>query len=187
MSSHSKPIILDFDDLCDNTVEKLGWISRLKDRMPELKVTLFTIPARTSDATIRQARDLGPWVALGMHGWIHTLGECWSWTREDAVARMQAAAGRGIDAGVFRAPKWVIDAETYLAARDLDWVIADHRDFRVGGTGARTYTYNATLRNPPWIRVHGHLPDVSGNGIAEHFDDFLASPESTFRLITEIV
>lgn len=181
-----KPICMDFDDLCDATVGKLDLIAKLKTAMPNLKLTLFAIPARCSPTTIACARSLGPWVSLGMHGWRHTLGECWSWTSEDALARMQAARDMGIDGGVFRAPRWLIDAETYMAAKEMDWVIADHKDNRILGTGARTYTYNQPLRNPKWTRVHGHLPNVSGNGIEDHFQDFIFPPTSTFLHITEI-
>jgi hypothetical protein len=186
MQTKSKPVVMDFDDLCDNTVDNLDYLCLLKPLMPNLKVTLFAIPARCSPATIAAAKSLGPWVSLGMHGWQHTLGECLSWTSEDAIARMQAAAAMGIDGGVFRAPKWVVDAEIYYAAKAMDWIIADHKDFRVLGSGARTYTYNQPLRDPKVIRVHGHLPNVANNGIADHFDDFVFKPETEFKFITEI-
>jgi len=183
----SKPFVLDFDDYCDNTVAKLEQLCKLKELMPGLKATLFAIPARCSPATIASAKALGDWVSLGMHGWQHTLGECWSWTSEAAIARMQAAVEMGIDGKVFRAPKWVLDAEIYTAAKELDWVVADHKDWRVLNTGARVYTYNQPLRDPKWTRVHGHLPNVSDNGIEEHFNDFVFPPDSEFKLITEIV
>ena len=181
-----KPVVMDFDDLCDATRPKLDLIERLKEKMPGLKVTLFTIPARTSPETIRVAKLLGDWVSLGVHGWRHTLGECWSWTHEDARARMEASLEMGIDGKVFRAPKWVIDAETYYAAKELGWVIADHKDYRVLGSGALTYTYNRPLRRMAYTPVHGHLPNVSGNGIAETFDKFVFPPETEFLLIPDV-
>ena len=182
----NKPIVLDFDDLCDNTRGKLAWVAKLKEKMPECKVTLFAIPTRCSKETIAEAKSLGDWVTLGMHGWRHTLGECWGWTSEEALDKMNRAFDMGIDGKVFRAPKWVIDAETYIAAKELGWVIADHRDYRVLDSGCRTYTYNQPLRDPPWIRVHGHLPNVSGNGIEEAFQSFLFKDDSQFLHITEV-
>jgi predicted deacetylase len=182
----AKALVMDFDDLCDATREKLTHVQRLKAAMPNLKVTLFTIPTRTSPETIAAAKELGEWITLGMHGWRHTLGECWSWTAAEARDKMQRAFDAGIDGKVFRAPKWVIDAETYLAAKELGWVIADHKDFRILGSGCRVYTYNRPLRDLPYIRVHGHLPNVSDNGIEEHFSEFVFPPERDFLTIQDV-
>lgn len=183
--SRTKPIVMDFDDYCDATAPKLDLLCRLKDRMPNLQVTLFAIPRRCSPAAIRDVKILGDWVALGMHGWRHTLGECWSWTKDEALAKMRLAAAMGIDAGVFRAPQWVLDAETYYAAAELGWAVADHKDFRVLGTGCRVYTYNKPIWNPPYTRVHGHLPNVCRNGIEEAFDQFVFRKDATFVPLTE--
>lgn len=186
-NSKGKAIVMDFDDLCDNTVNKLEYLCKLKDLMPGLKCTLFTIPGRTSASTISAVKSLGDYVQLGMHGWIHVLGECFAWTSEEALMKMQMAEEMGIDGKVFRAPKWVLDAEIYHAAKELGYVVADHKDYRVLGSGARTYTYNMPLRDPPYLRVHGHLPNVSGNGIEEHFEDFVFDKDSQFKHITEVV
>lgn len=182
----SRPICMDFDDLASTTMSKLDLVCKLKQAMPALEVTLFAIPAKLTDDDIRAAKSLGPWVHLGMHGWAHTLGECWSWAQQEAEDKMKMALDRGIDARVFRAPRWVIDAETYRAAKALDWVIADHKDYRVIGSGARVYTYNKALRNPPATRVHGHLPDIGSNGIAEAYRTFIFPPTSTFTTIPAI-
>lgn len=186
MKNLNKPIVMDFDDLCDATMSKLKFVCELKYKMPSLKVTLFTIPTKISDENIAKVKHLGDWIALGMHGWRHTTGECWSWTSEEAEDKMRQALERGIDGRVFRAPKWLIDVETYKAAKALDWVIADHKDFRILGSGTRTYTYNQPLRDPPVTRVHGHLPNVSGNGIEEFFSTFVFDPDRTFKHITEL-
>ena len=181
-----KPVVMDFDDLCDNTRGKLALVAKLREKMPGCKVTLFAIPARCSKETIAEAKSLGDWVTLGMHGWRHTLGECWGWTSEEALDKMKRAFDMGIDGKVFRAPKWVIDKETYDAAKELDWVVADHKDFRILGSGCRVYTYNRSLRDPLWTRCHGHLPNTSGNGIEETFDKFIFTPDTEFMNIVDI-
>lgn len=185
MSRTHRPIVLDFDDYCDATVPKLDYLYRLKDKMPGLRCTLFAIPAKCSDATIMAAKK-HDWISLGMHGWRHTLGECWSWTKEEAMTKMKLAEEMGINARVFRAPMWVIDAEVYYAARELGWAVADHKDFRVLKTGVRTYTYNRPIHAPAWTRVHGHLPNVCDNGIEEAFDRFVFPADSTFRDVAEV-
>lgn len=179
-----KPIVMDFDDYCNATVSKLPDLYRLKEKMPNLLVTLFTVPGKCSPATIATVKQ-HDWITLGMHGWRHTLGECWSWTSEEAAAKMKLALEMGIDGRVFRAPHWIIDAETYYAAKDLDWVIADHKDFRVLNSGCRVYTYNKPVWNPRYARIHGHLPNVCGNGISEAFGRFVFAPDSTFVKLTD--
>lgn len=186
MKYPKRPALMDFDDYCDATAAKLDYLYRLKEKMPGLKVTLFAIPMKCSDTTILRVKQ-HDWITLGMHGWRHTLSECWSWTSEEAVAKMQLAANMGIDGRVFRAPGWVIDAQTYYAAADLGWVVADHKDYRVTGSKARTYTYNEPMAAPKWTRVHGHLPNVCDNGIEEAFDSFLLPAASEFMFIEEAI
>lgn len=180
-----KPIVFDLDDYCDAVVGKLDYLYRLKEKMPALRCTLFAIPAKCSAATIAEAKK-HEWISLGMHGWRHTLGECWSWTKEEAVEKMKAAEDMGIDARVFRAPMWIIDAEVYYAAEELGWAIADHKDFRILGSGVRTYTYNKPTWNPAWTRVHGHLPNVCDNGIEEAFERFVFPADAEFRDVAEV-
>lgn len=175
-----RPVVMDFDDLTSGTMRKLDLVVKLKKLMPALDVTLFAIPCRLTRDDVHAAKSLGPWLHLGMHGWEHTLGECWTWSDDEAEEKMRRAFDAGIDAKVFRAPKWVIDADTYAAAKRLGWVIADHKDWRILGTGCRTYTYNEPLQNPRFTRTHGHLPNVSGNGIEEAFRSFIFTPETSF-------
>ena len=177
---------MDFDDLADSTVAKLEHVARLKDRMPALKVTLFAIPAKCSDATIAAAKALGDWVALAPHGHAHTLGECYSMTDDEIVEKIEWAASRGIDAPAFRAPRWILDLGVYEACKRLDYTVADHKDYRILGTSAKVYTYNKPLRDPAYTRVHGHLPNVSNNGIAEHFHEFVFPNATEFKFVHEV-
>jgi hypothetical protein len=183
-----KPVVLDFDDLCDATRPKLAYIARLREKMPTVKVTLFTIPARCSAATIAEAKSLGDWVALAPHGWRHGFGECLSWTQEEAMAKIKLAQDKGIDAPSFRAPGWLLNDEVYAACASLGIVVADHAGFRVLGSTASTYTYNKALRNPRYMRLHGHLPNVSGNGIEDHFDEFIVpnAEAREFKFVHEV-
>lgn len=186
MKNLNKSLVVEFDDLCDNTMDKLKYVEKLKSLMPGFKCTLFAIPKRISDDNIKAVKAFD-YISLGMHGWIHTTGEMISDTSERIVEKMTLAFNRGIDGKIFRAPKWIIDEEVYYAAKSLDWVVADHKDFRILGSGARTYTYNQPLRNPKWTRVHGHLPNVSQNGIEEYFDNYVFEPDREFKFITEVV
>lgn len=162
--------VVDFDDYCDETLGELRFLKRLKEQYNDFKVTLFTIPhpSRTSDATIAAAKSLGDWVALAPHGWWHTRGECLSWNVAEATEKIQAAAERGIDAPVFRAPAWLLDGDTYLACKELGYAVASHTVYRIPRTGIPEYVYNdVTLRAKGTRAVHGHLTPVAGNYIGD--------------------
>ncbi len=175
---------VDFDDYCDATVHELEVLSELKDRFPEIKVTLFTIPQRTSASTIEKAKDLGDWVQLAPHGWRHTRGECLAWSDEEARDKIELAREKGIDAPVFRAPGWLLDADTYTACKKLDYVVASHKTFRIPNTGAREYVYNMHLPGGNKFRgVHGHVTPVSDNYIR----DMLSAGQFNFPIDSSFV
>ena len=165
-----RKFVVDFDDYCDATVGELRHLERIKEQYEDFKVTLFTIPhpSRTSDETIQRAKDLGSWISLAPHGWHHTRGECLSWSQEEACDKIQAAAERGIDAPIFRAPAWLLDGNTYLAAKDLDIALATHDTYRLPRTGIREYVYNnVQLRLKGTRAIHGHVTPVAGNYITD--------------------
>ena len=161
------PICIDFDDYCDATVDQLPAVKALLDKDENCKITLFTIPARCTEDTIKRAKDLGPRLQLAPHGWRHTKGECLSWTDEEAKAKIERAAEMGIDAPVFRAPAWLLDADVYTACGELGYTVASHRTFRVPNTGVPEYVYNY---RPPGVRfraIHGHVTPVCDNHISQ--------------------
>ena len=163
---------VDFDDLTDATVDTLDVLLDVKSQYPTFKVTLFTIPRRTSAFTIKQAKSLGDWVALAPHGWRHTRGECFAWTDDEAHAKILAAKDMGIDAPIFRAPGWCLDGHVYEACRALNYVVASHETFRIPNTGVPEYVYNLHLGKKRGIRsIHGHLTPVAGNFIRDMFKD----------------
>ena len=163
-------VVVDFDDLCDIVADdSLRYLEQLKEEFPALKVTLFTIPCRTSDKVIKMYKQYD-WVALAPHGWRHTRGECLTWTSEEATSKILAAKDRGIDAPIFRAPGWLIDEETYTACAELGIVVADHKEHNVDGI-AKVYRYNShTGKAKRVTSAHGHLTPVSGNYIKELLD-----------------
>jgi hypothetical protein len=165
----AKSYCVDFDDFCDATASELKYITQLKNDYPNFKVTLFTIPMRTSDSTIKLAKDLGDWVQLAPHGWRHTRGECLAWTDVEAETKIKLAADRGIDAPVFRAPAWLIDADTYTACAKLGYVVASHSTFRVPSTGTPEYIYNG-LNSGLYKGVHGHLTNCGFDYIGDDYE-----------------
>ena len=165
--------IVDMDDFCDLTVPELEVLEGCKKVYSDFKVTLFTIPARTSQFAIDHVRELNnryghSWILLAPHGWHHTRGECLAWTKEEAIDKINAAREMGIDTPCFRAPGWLLDKETYDACIELDYVVASHTDMRIVVPGAREYVYNdVRYRGKGTRAVHGHMTNVSGNYIRD--------------------
>lgn len=167
-----KQFVVDFDDLCDNVADNsYEQLTALKERVPTLKVTLFTIPKRVSIATIERFKQLD-WVALAPHGWRHTRGECLAWNVDEAVDKITMAAQMGIDAPVFRAPAWLLDEDVYEACAQLGYVVAAHAQTHVPHDKVRHYIYNSRTGKKAGVRAcHGHLTPVSGNFINDMVED----------------
>lgn len=177
----SRKYVVDMDDLCDAVMTQehggrfkhlVDELAKWHDHVPSLKITLFTIPRRTSSETVKAVKSLGEWVSLAPHGWEHTRGECLSWTKEEAVEKIKMAREMGIDAPIFRAPAWLLDESVYDACGELDYAVASHSTFRIPGTGVREYVYNHHMgREKGVIGVHGHLTPVCGNHIYDMLND----------------
>lgn len=160
--------VADMDDLCENVASRLHILEDVKERHPAFKVTLFTIPNRTSDETIKWYKQ-HDWIALAPHGYHHTRGECLAWTKHEARAKIQAAMDRGIDAPIFRAPAWLINRSTYEACRDLGIAVADHKDFYLHVPNVSVYRYNDPVHRAPKIRtIHGHMTNCDVDNFIEH-------------------
>lgn len=184
-----KPVVvMDFDDLCDQ-YNPWPQLETLKLNEPDLKVTLFTIPMRCSKQLLKHYAAEKAWIELAMHGWWHTTGETFSWTREEALDKMRRAEDMGIDGHGFKAPKWLIDPVVYEAAAELGWYIADHKKnrFRPTQAGERIYISDLRLRDGKLRRLHGHTRNVCDNGIEEAFNLFmLPRGKFEYRFISEV-
>lgn len=164
-----RPICADFDDFFDGTVSELQTLASVKRRTPGFKCTLYTIPTRTSSGTIDAAKrwnDIAKeeWIQLAPHGWRHTKGECLGWTDEEAAEKIRLAAKMGIDAPIFRAPGWLLDADVYTACGKLDYAVASHKLFRIAKTGVPEYIYNYRFPGHRNISAtHGHLTNADSS------------------------
>jgi hypothetical protein len=159
---------VDFDDLCDATLDVVeGKIVPLIAKYPNIKVTLFTIPTRTSPRTITKVALLKEWVQMAPHGWRHTRGECLAWSDFEAREKIKLAADMGIDAPTFRAPGWLLDAAVYDACDELGYAVASHREHRIEDTLVKEYIYNAANFAPLVTKIHGHLTPVMDNCITD--------------------
>ena len=173
-------LVVDFDDWsyehdCRKELEQLHELN------PAFKVTLFTIPAKTTIDMLRWARENDYWVEIAQHGWDHHDNyECSQWTYEECVGRLYDGILLGSTG--FKAPGWQISDDCYYALRDYGYWVADQ-------------PYNLS-RRPEGILVyevggdayHGHTWDCNcGNGIYEDWENIknLVENASSFRFISD--
>ena len=134
----------DFQDKYDrNGLEMLFY---WKAKYPEFKISLFTIPNKTSDGMIELIDRNSDWIELLVHGWDHDSNyECWGWDYEKTEALMKRiyVSNYGDYRPFFKAPGWMITDKyggytateelpiskdpqcVYKALRDLDFVVFD--------------------------------------------------------------
>lgn len=176
----------DLDDFSigNASLEKLDELKRL---VPELKVTLFTVPLpfdkpyslSESLEFLRRVKADRPWVEFALHGWQHTYLECQAWTLEEATRAMESMAVTGLFVHGFKAPYWEICPAVYHAANKLGWWVADHeRNAQMRPPGTRVYL----LDRPE--RVHGHVQNIGSNGLEEAWDDYVGMT-GPFQFVSE--
>jgi predicted deacetylase len=170
-------VIFDLDDFAQQPDRNcLDALIPLKEKFPNLKVTLFAIPfyenKDQSDFFHQVIKDHGDWIELGIHGWDHRSNfECMEWTYKEANQKITDAWNMGCFTKVFKAPGWQISRDTYSVCKNAGFVVADHKE--------SVYTEPGVLnkdRRPkhlrvyeidhPWM-VHGHTWNCVGNGIYE--------------------
>lgn len=171
---------VDFDDLCDEVADRsIGALQQVKDRVPDFKAVLFTIPNRTSDTTIAKYKKFDEWLKLAPHGWEHTRGECLAWPHHEALSKLTQARERGIDAPAFRAPAWLINRACYEVCHDLNLTVCDHKNFYLAVSGVSIYCYNDLYGRQAKTRaVHGHLTQCNVDNFIE---DMLKDGRLTFH------
>ena len=182
-SRKNRPFVIcesdDFQDKYDrNGLEMLFY---WKAKYPKFKITLFTIPNKTSDNMLEliynRNRD---WIELAVHGWDHDSNyECWSWDYDKAKALMNRTKKRNILSDgfnediykkIFKAPGWTITDKysgytatpelpiskdpqaVYRALMDLDFIIFDrHYDKPARPEGLKVVCVDC---NPDIVHMH---------------------------------
>lgn len=186
--------VLDLDDFHAGN-HRLDLLDRLRAlHGPGFRVTLFAVPSPrgappaaaswpTHRAWLRAARAARPWVEYGAHGWHHDHLECAAWGEARAGAVLDELAAAGLFAPVFRAPYWETSPGLYRALAARGWAVADHPR-QAAARAAAAPGLRAYLLDGGPGRVHGHVQDVCGNGLAEGFARYAALP-GPFRWVSE--
>ena len=151
-SEIKKQVIFESDDWQDRWDRNgMNFLFYWKSKYPKFKVTLFTIPDRTSKVMLDLIFQHREWVQLAVHGFNHESNfECYSWTYEKTKALMERVEKQKDEyymksyyKKIFKSPGWTITggfngyppAEelpiakdptgVYRALNDMDYIIID--------------------------------------------------------------
>lgn len=103
----------DFQDKYDRS--GLEMLFYWKAKYPNFKITLFTIPGKTSKGFRDLISKHSDWIEIAVHGWDHDSNyECWEWDYEKTKALMHRTYSMTGEHGstfyqkIFKAPGWMI-------------------------------------------------------------------------------
>lgn len=133
----------------------------LKETFPKMKVTLFTIPAKSYRGWLREVAK-HDWIELAIHGWSHEPNtECREWTYEETCVYIKEAESMGCFVKGFRPPGWAISEEAIQALEDNGyWVAVSWRDrAKLKGHNIPAYMISGDDNRS----VHGHMQEIRSN------------------------
>jgi hypothetical protein len=176
-------VILDLDDFCEEN-SQLILLDELKEEIPQLRVTLFTIPGLTSSAWLADCARRRPWMRFVPHGYMHhTARECQHWAAKETMHYLRwlrtqlkpsslpwidCSKTTGVYEHGFKAPGWQISDDTFVILEALGFWIADqdyNRDRRP--PGLRYYELAEASTQPHTFPIHGHIGHLGGHNANE--------------------
>lgn len=175
----SKPVIFDLDDFCEElmTAERWSFLFELKRAVPELRVTMFTIPGKCSTGWLENIAKNYDWIEMQYHGSQHEDRDEW-FGREDFNFPHPDLFARG-----FKAPWWRMDQVTANALDREGYIISACKGY-FDVSGSRVYRFNEGIRRIPtvWFEsadyhsVHSHIQEQkAGDGLPQIFDQVLSA------------
>jgi len=176
----NRDLIVDIDDFCEDN-HKLDLLFKIRGSIPNLKVNVFTILGRCSDPFIAYVKTLD-WIDMIPHGWMHRDAyECKAWTLQEAKDYFEKIEKYNLTRG-FKAPGWQISDETYIAAQQYGYWVAD-QDYNDKRRPKAVSVYKLDSPN----KKHYHIQDVCSNGIEESKEEILSLKGNNFKFIKEIL
>ena len=204
MSKSSKLIACEFDDFGPMN-HRLDVIRKLRDRYPDFKVTMFTVPWDIRYNTkaggtpiskpeysewvniVRHGVKNG-WLEIAVHGLTHAPREFEGMEAKQAAARIKFAEKFFNDCKIpfvkiFKAPQWLLSVEAKKTIEGLGYqVVEDHY-----------YNWNYKDEFPvekDKVIGHGHIQDGDGcfNGLSESLIRLVQIPEDyKWEFISEAI
>lgn len=190
--------IFDLDDYKDNENNCLPQLLKIKETLPNFKVTLFTIPAEISNELIEETKK-HDWIQLAVHGLHHFDNyEFAKLNYYETKEKLKQGYNSDIYVKGFKAPGWQISELAMVALKELDfWLAVQYSDDRLDGDvngpyqpavrdGLKFYAFNELPKG--YEAIHGHTWNCCGNGIDDLMSKILALPQdSEFMFIDDFV
>ena len=188
LASGKIPVMMDVDDF-GFLLPGFDDLLHLKESLPDLKVTCFTIPMDSAFFHSKNAKHFkwksyekwarivneSGWIEIAFHGFAHVPNEC-AIDYDHAMTLLQASENVFDRVGlkytkVFKAPYWQYSYDFLVAARDRGYTIAIDRNHpRPVPEGLKTYIYNWSFEEAlPFadsIKGHGHFVGRNLNNIS---------------------
>ena len=191
-----KRIIFEIDDITDDRWrETKEYLYRLQEIHPDLKVTLWVIPAYCTELFYNEIGRC-EWIEWGYHGETHWKegwgrvedvgGECDKWLYGDVkhfiIRQYPEHPLENFNCG-FKAPWYYIKREALRGFRDSNLFVAIHRRYTTGiPEGLKVYDFADYKGN---LRLH--MQDSHFDGIRENFDRLkdIFNKDTVFEFVSQ--
>lgn len=200
-----KIAIVESDDTEDHFDRNgLNYLFYWKAKYPRFKISLFTIPSKTSREMVSLLQRHSDWIELLVHGFTHSSNfECFDWDYEKTVELLSRLPGKGYKP-FFKAPGWTITPDlcgygaredqliskdkqgVYKALRDMNFIVADrhyNKSRRVDGKYICIDCNYDIVHMHTWPMPQGAEPNgysqVEANGVPwNHETEFMFMSEA---------
>lgn len=180
--------VFDMDDYTGEQWQQ-DLLTALRYKVPGLKVTLFAVLGVCDAGELAELAQQ-PGVEVAAHGWQHkTSKECAQWGLRESEAYVQKLCHFPYIKG-FKAPGWQGTPVLYKTLAAAGYWIADMSQYeKRHSADGQVYRFDCVCgacKACEHYRVHGHLPDVCGNGLAQCWDFYTSLP-GPFATISEVM
>lgn len=102
--------IVESDDTQDRWDRNgMNFLFYWKAKYPKFKITLFTIPERTSPKFLSLLAAHNSWIQVAVHGWNHESNyECYGWDYDRTMRLMERVESMDRYQKIFKSPGWCI-------------------------------------------------------------------------------
>ena len=179
--------IVNADDFHEDN-NRFDLLHQIKQKLPNFKITMFTIPGLCSLQWSKWVFSDYPWIEMVPHGWKHPHPrECESWTFNETMIYLDLISKIPYYVHGFKAPGWQISGGTYKALDATGYWVADqeYNDWR-RPFGLKSYVL--THDDPDVKKMHFHVQNVCGNGLEESLDQIMSlDPDEEFMFVSEYI
>jgi len=176
-----KNLIISFDDIYKGN-DKIEEFKKLKEEIPDFKVTFFVI-AKDDIAYWESLKE--DWIELVFHSTEHSGG--WlKWSKEETIEKLKYYSSLGFSNG-FKAPGWKMTQNIADAINELNFwgCVCKGHEF---GIKNKWITRNQGLDiNENYIEMYGHIQDIDFKQKIDSIKKVVKNNEIRFKFISEVL